>query len=586
MLKELRIQDFAIIEKLELEFDPGFSVITGETGAGKSIIIDAVGLLLGGRADRQVVRAGAGRALVEGAFDLTDPLGAAVRPLLAREELEGDDADGLVVAREVRADGRSVCRINGASVRLALLRQIGERLVDIHGQSEHLSLLRPREHINLLDRYAELEAPRAELAGLVSRLEAVRRELRALLAGEAALASRIDLLQFQVDEIDRAAPRVGEDEGLREERVRLASAEKLAALADEARRALYDGDEAGASATDRLSQAAAALGKLLRIDETMGDQHDLAESLNIQAEDLARTLRAYRDSVEFSPARLDEVEERLDVLNRLKRKYGGTIEAVLEWRERARAELETTTRSGERVEELHTEEERLLYTVGQMSGELSVARRQAAGVLAGQVVEELAALHMEHARFEVSITHKADPQGAYVGDERLAFDATGVDRVRFLISANPGEPPRLLVRVASGGETSRLMLALKTVLSRADATPTLIFDEIDQGIGGRVGAVVGRKLWGLSDTHQVLVITHLAQLAGFGDAHYRVSKEMREGRTVAIVEVLGEQGRVDELAAMLGAETESARQSAFDILMMARRVKEGREAAVVGEDGE
>ncbi|GAB4442854.1 MAG: DNA repair protein RecN [Anaerolineae bacterium] len=585
MLTELRIIDFAIIDRLELRFEPGLNVITGETGAGKSILIDAVGLLMGGRADRDMVRAGAKRAVLEATFELAGALEAAIAPVLERESLEGDEEHTLILTREVRADGRGACRVNGVTARLAVLREIGEYLVDIHGQGEHLSLLRPREHINLLDRYAELGAPRAELAGAVHRLEAVRRELKALLADEAALARRADLLQFQIDEITQAAPQPGEDEALLEERNRLANAEKLTALAQEAQRALYDGDQEGASATDRLGQAAVALSRLVKIDGTMAEPAALAESLSVQAEELARTLRHYRESVEFSPARLNEVETRLQVLNTLKRKYGGGIEAVLAWAEKAQTELDTITHSEARVEALRAEEEALLHEVGAMAEKLTAARVTAAEALAAQVVAELDALRMGQTQFEVSIVQQDDPDGAYVGERRLAFDATGVDQVEFLVSANPGEPLRPLAKVASGGEASRLMLALKTVLSRADQTPTLIFDEIDQGIGGRIGAVVGEKLWSLTAGHQVLVITHLAQLASFGDAHFRAHKQAQKGRTITTVEALDGAARVAEIMAMLGAETESAHQNAAELLEMAERVKEGKTPAATRAGG-
>lgn len=585
MLTELRIIDFAIIDRLELRFEPGLNVITGETGAGKSILIDAVGLLMGGRADRDMVRAGAKRAVLEATFELAGALEAAIAPVLERESLEGDEEHTLILTREVRADGRGACRVNGVTARLAVLREIGEYLVDIHGQGEHLSLLRPREHINLLDRYAELGAPRAELAGAVHRLEAVRRELKALLADEAALARRADLLQFQIDEITQAAPQPGEDEALLEERNRLANAEKLTALAQEAQRALYDGDQEGASATDRLGQAAVALSRLVKIDSTMAEPAALAESLSVQAEELARTLRHYRESVEFSPARLNEVETRLQVLNTLKRKYGGSIEAVLAWAEKAQTELDTITHSEARVEALRAEEDALLHEVGAMAEKLTAARVTAAEALAAQVVAELDALRMGQTQFEVSIVQQEDPDGAYVGERRLAFDATGVDQVEFLVSANPGEPLRPLAKVASGGEASRLMLALKTVLSRADQTPTLIFDEIDQGIGGRIGAVVGEKLWSLTAGHQVLVITHLAQLASFGDAHFRAHKQAQKGRTITTVEVLDGAARVAEIMAMLGAETESAHQNAAELLEMAERVKEDKTPAAARAGG-
>jgi DNA repair protein RecN (Recombination protein N) len=570
MLNELRIRDFAIIDDLELRFKPGFNVITGETGAGKSILIDAVGLLMGGQAEREMVRAGAERALIEGVFDLT---GTAVASVLARENLEGDDPQIVTLTREVRGSGRSMCRVNGVTVRQAIMREIGEHLVDIHGQGEHLSLLRPREHINLLDRYAGLESERGAYAEVVHELEAVRRELNALIRDEAALARRADLLQFQLDEITAAALKLDEDETLRQERTQLANAETLTSLAEEAQRALYEGDDLEVSAVDLLAQATGALEKLSKIDPTMEEAYSLAEGVSVQVEDLARSLRTYREAIEFNPKRLDEIELRIDVLNQLKRKYGGTIEAVLAWAANVQAELETLTNSEARVEALRADEERLLRRAGEMAAALSVERLKATGLMADQIVAELDALRMEKARFQVNISHEEDPTGLYVGEKRLAFDATGVDKVEFLVSANPGEPLRPLVKVASGGETARLMLALKTVFSRADATPTLIFDEIDQGIGGRVGAVVGQKLWGLSDGHQVLVITHLAQLAGFGDVHYQVSKQVEDNRTFTLVSVLDEQSRVGELAAMLGAQGEAARQSAIDLLAMARHYK-------------
>ncbi|MBN1285326.1 MAG: DNA repair protein RecN [Anaerolineae bacterium] len=577
MLIELRIKNFAIIDSLELRFGAGFNVITGETGAGKSILIDAVDLLLGGRADRTMVRAGARRAVIEGVFDLARAANRdAVAAILERESLEGDEDDILTLARQVRENGRNVCRVNGVTVSAALLQEIGACLVDIHGQGEHLSLLRPREHIHLLDRYADLEEPREALAVVVCRLDGVRRELRQLIQDEAALARRADLLRFQIDEIGAANPKAGEDDELLEERIRLANAEQLTALAKQAQRALYDGDEMGASAVDRLEQAAAALGKLVKIDAALAEQHALIESLSAQADDLARTLRAYAEGIEFSPQRLNAVEARLDALSRLKRKYGGTVEAVLAWAEKAQTELDAITHSEARLEELRAEEDEMLHRVGEMAAALSDARRDAAVRLAGQIVAELGALRMERAQFEASIAQREDAAGAYAGGRRLAFDSTGIDQVEFMVSANPGEPLRPLARVASGGETSRLMLALKTVLSRADATPTLIFDEVDQGIGGRVGTVVGQKLWGLSDGHQVLVITHLAQLAGFGDTHYLVSKRVHGDRTLTEVRQLDDEARINELAAMLGADAESARRGALGILEMAREAKATR----------
>jgi len=580
MLQELRIKDFAIIDALDLTLMPGFQVITGETGAGKSILVDAVNLLLGERSDATFVRGGAERSVIEGRFVVPDSVRDDLRAILEAEGLEGDGADEIILSREVRANGRSTARVNGVLCGLAVYREIGGLLVDIHGQGEHLSLLRPAQHLYLLDRYAGVEPQRDEVQALVRHLAAVRAEIAALLTDEAALARRVDMLQFQVEEIATADPRPDEEAELIQERTRLANAEKIAALASEAYYALVG--EAGESAgTDRLAQAALALSKLARLDPALEDAYALAETLSIQADELARTLRSYSEEAEYDPRRLDEIEERVELLARLKRKYGGTIEAVLAHAAQARAELDTITHSEQRLAELRAEEDRLLHVIGDASAALSRVRREAADRLTEAIVRELGDLKMQGARFEARITRQPDPHGVYVEDERLALTGTGIDQVEFYMAANVGEPLRPLVKVASGGETARIMLALKSVLSYADRVPTLIFDEIDQGIGGRVGAIVGQKLWQLSSHHQVLCVTHLAQLAGFGDAHFRVTKHVEDQRTVARVEPLSDQGRVDELAEMLGAETTNVRQSAYDILMLARRAKEGRHLETV-----
>ncbi|HEY64674.1 MAG TPA: DNA repair protein RecN [Caldilineae bacterium] len=580
MLVELNIRNFAIIEELNLRFSEGLNVLTGETGAGKSIIIDAVSLLLGGRAFTDLIRAGADRAEIEGHFRLGSRA-RVIQPILEAEGLEGED-DLLILAREVRRSGRNICRVNGRAVALSLLSEIGQYLVDIHGQGEHLSLLRVREHVNLLDRYAGLEAERAEMARLVERLRQVRSELVDLRRDERELARRVDLLTYQVQEITEARLVPGEEEELEAERRRLANAEQLMLLATEAAQVLEEGFEEQMSVIDLLGQVEQALTRLARIDPDMEAMRQQVEDLSYQLADIARDVRDYRDGIEFNPARLAQIEERLDVIHNLKRKYGDSIEEILAFAERAQAELDTITHSEERIAELEAEEERLLREIGELGQRLSQARREAGERLAQEVERELDDLRMEHARFGVDLRWRDDPEGAYVGDRRVAFDATGLDRVEFLISANPGEPLRPLARVASGGETARLMLALKTVLSRADETPTLIFDEIDVGIGGRVGAVVGRKLWGLTApdvqgrrAHQVLCVTHLPQLAAYGDTHYHVSKVVEGDRTVTRVRELSGDERIEELAAMLGAPTDSGRESTAMMLAEAEAVKSG-----------
>lgn len=573
MLVELNISDFAIIDKISMRFNPGFNVLTGETGAGKSIIIDAVNLLVGGRADTSFTRAGSDRARVESIFHLTDRLHALVDPILEREGLEGDDPDTLILGREIRSNGRNFCRVNGSTVSLSILKEIAEPLIDIHGQHDHLSLLRVREHQGFLDRFAGLEGDRANLTAEVRHLHQVRQELNDLLRDEQKLARRVDQLSFQVEEILAAALKPGEEAELNLERNRLANAEQLGQLAGEAHRLLIENSDEQPSAADLLGQTAKLISNLVKLDQSMEEQQQIIDGLTYQVEDLAETLRDYSESIDFDPGRLQEVEERLALIFNLKRKYGDSIEEIIAFGEQAQAELDNISHSEERIKKLREREEALRHTIGGMALTLSQARRQASQKLADGVISHLADLGMAKADFVGEIKWEDDPNGVYVVAEEgttrtLACDERGIDRVEFLISANPGEPLKPLAKVASGGETSRIMLALKTVLALADETPTLIFDEIDQGIGGRVGSVVGRKLWGLAQhgNHQVLCITHLPQIAGYANTHYHVTKQIEGERTRTHVAALADEARVEELALMLGAVSESTRQSAREIL--------------------
>lgn len=576
MLEELRIQNFAIIDALELTFAPGFNVITGETGAGKSIMIDALELLLGGKSDSGVVRSGEDRALVEGVFALDGLVQEAVRAVLKRENLLDDEPlEFVTLSREVRGSRRSTARINGVTVNADVLREVGEIMVDVHGQSEHLSLLKSSTHIDLLDRYADMLEMRAAMGALVDKVTHVRHEIKSLLEDEAALKRKAERLRSEVEEIDSANLQAGEDDELRAERNRLANSEQLATLTSEAFMLLAGDDNPSdhVSAVDQLMQVSVLLGKLSNIDPDLKEQAELADVLSQQAQDLAMLVQDYGESVEYNPDRLNDVEERLEVINRLRRRYGATIEAVLEHAEQARTELGNIEHSEERLEELRAEEDKLLRYIGEMGLKISNLRQQFARKLSENVVKELSDLRMERTQFEVEIEYKDDADGCYVDNRRVAFSQTGIDHVEFMMSANPGEPLRPLVKVASGGETARIMLALKRVLAQADQTPTLIFDEIDQGIGGRVGAVVGEKLWSLATNHQVLVVTHLAQLAGYADRHFRVQKMLESNHTSTHVEVLNDEARVTELAEMLGATSDSGSQTARDILAEAQASK-------------
>ncbi len=569
MLIELRIQNFAIIDHLELQLRDGLVVFTGETGAGKSIIIDALGAILGQRADRTMVRSGAARALIEGTFRLNAAVAKTLIPLLEAEDLL-DDPEYLTLAREIQHNGRSVARVNGRSVALSLLRAIGERLVDVHGQTEHLSLLRVREHLGLLDRYGGYPDALDAYQNTYRTLRQVRAEIQHLETAERNAARRMDLLQYQINEIEAAQLTPGEDEELLAERTRLANAEQLARLGQQALLVLDEGSPEAPAASDLLGEAAEALAALARLDGTQAPLAERAQTALEHLTDLAHDLRVYLESVEFNPVRLEEVEERLELIHTLQRKYGERIEDVLAFAERAREELETITSASERLEELRAREGKLLQTLAERGLALSELRHQAAEQLSRAIEAELADLRMGRTRFAVNFQTKPDPNGVPLPNgQRVAFDEHGLERVEFLIEPNPGEGLKPLVRVASGGETARLMLALKSVLTRADPTPTLIFDEIDQGIGGRVGAVVGRKLKYLATGHQVLCITHLPQLAAFGDLHFRVQKGEVDGRTVTRVQPLEGEERVLELASMLGGVSEGTLRSAHELLQSA-----------------
>ncbi len=582
MLSELRVQNLAILEEVQLTFGPGLVVLTGETGAGKSILLDAVQLLLGARADTLLIREGADRAYVEGIFTLEGPTGQQVRQWLQAEDLlDPDAADQVILAREVRRQGRHIARINGRSVSVSLLRQIGSALVDLHGQAEHLSLRRAKAHRLLLDRFARAEALLEAYRATYRQLQALEDELARLQALARDAARKADILRYQIDEITAAQIDPAEEEALRAERTRLAHAEQLASLTRQALLLLDEGLPEAPAVTDALGQVVDALEHLAAVDPSQAELAATAQAHLEGLSELARALRDYADALEFNPRRLDEVESRLALLDDLKRKYGPTLEDVLAFAQRAQEELTTIETASDRIAELEARRDALRREAGQKAWDLSKARRAAAEQLARQVEAGLRRLRMTAARFRVELTTRPDPQGLPLPNgTTVAYDASGVDQVAFLIAPNPGEGFKPLAKIASGGETSRLMLALKAALAQADPVPTLIFDEIDQGIGGRVGAVVGEMLWGLARHHQVLCVTHLPQLAAFGDQHLRVEKVVHGQRTRTQVRALtNEQDRVAELAAMLGGDTPANRAAAQALLRQARERQQAARAA-------
>ncbi len=581
MLSELRVRDLAVAEAVDLVLGPGLTVITGETGAGKSILVDALALALGARADTTAIRAGAAALTVAARFDL--PPGPERDRLAARLRALDIPFDGeLLVSRTVPVDGRSTVRLNDHPVLLATLAEVGQALADIHGQHDHLSLLRPAEQLRLLDRFAGLDAEQAAFAATAAALREVRRRLRALSQDNRDRARRVAQLRFEAEEVEAARLEPEEDQRLEQDIRRLAHAQDLAAQAEAARAALEE--EGGAA--DALGAALAALRRVARLDPE-GPAAALAalETALDQAGEALRQVRAYRDDLDLDPAHLAAMEERLALIHALQRKYGDTVAAILAHAGRARAEAEDLDATDARLAALRGEEERLHARAVAQAQHLAAARREHAATFIRQVVAEAGLLHLPDTDFRIAFGVEPDPDGLRTAvtaavapagtaetpappaaDGPLAFDDSGVDRVTFLVSFNPGQPPRPLARVASGGETARFMLAIKSVLGRADAVPTLVFDEVDAGLGGRGGAVVGQALARLAALHQVLCITHLPQVAAYADAHLRVRKSSAAGDTRVGVDALHGDGRVAELAAMLGGATPANRRAAQDLL--------------------
>ena len=580
MLEELSVKDFGIIEAINWKPAGGLNVITGETGAGKSLVVDAVEALLSGQAQEEDIRHGSDEAQVEGIFRLDkrqgkDPL----RESLAEKGLEADD-DTLLLSCDFRRQGRTTPRVNRQAVSRALLKDIGAFLVDIHGQSEHLSLLNKSHHLDYLDAYAHTLEKRHAFGTKALELHQMEREIQSLSRDEQELARHIELLNFQIDEIKRAELQEGEEESLERELTLLTSAEKLKAASYDIYRIIYGDDSAMASssAVDKAGEALPLMKQIVEKDPSLQPKLNYLEEMVHGLEELAREVHLYGDNLSYDPQRLEEVQNRLELLKSLKRKYGGSVDEVLGYLVKAERELEGLASSGERREQLEAERERLKKEMGALASKLSQERARAAQKLAKVVKKELGELSMGRVDFLVSVAQETFPEGVPFPDGKYyKFSSSGVDGVAFLASTNPGEPAKALDRIASTGEISRFMLALKSALAEADTIPVLIFDEIDIGIGGRSGEVIGRKLWKLSRRHQVICVTHLPQIAAFADAQYRVSKQAAGDRTVSRIESLQGEMRFKELAVMIGGPryTESALNAARELIESAEAWKKG-----------
>ncbi|GAM07898.1 DNA repair protein RecN [Geobacter sp. OR-1] len=532
MLTDLNIKNIAIIDSLHVSFGAGLNILTGETGAGKSIIIDAVELLLGGRASAELIRAGADEATVEAVFDLSES--PDLDAMLAEAGIEANGE--LLVKRVVAASGRNRVFIGGSLSTAALLGEVSRRLINIYGQHESQTLLRPENHLLMLDGFAGSDPLRAEFSALYAEYRHTADQLKALEEGERDREHRIDLLSFQLDEITKASLQSDEEEELEAERTILTHSGKLFSASRGGYETVYAGEGA---LLGQLRRTIAAICDAEPFDPALVPLRESLDDAYARLEDVALALRDYSARIESDPDRLAQVDDRLDLISRLKRKYGATLAEVLDYGEQVGQELALLRNSAEARGGL---EERLAELSGKMTQaglRLSEARRAAALRLAEAMKRELAELSMPNAQFEVAMEPLADPR------------PTGLDRVEFLFSPNPGEPPRPLARVASGGELSRLMLALKQLHPESDV-PTLVFDEVDTGIGGATSAQVGRKLKHVAVGQQVLCITHLPQVAAFADSHFRVEKLQESGRTITRMVLLEGEERVNEMARMLG----------------------------------
>jgi len=555
MLFELRVRNLGIIESLDWSLGSGLNIITGETGAGKSLVIDAVETLLEGKVGEEDIRHGSEEAHVEGVFDLpeTEHL-VPLRELLDEKGLKSEE-DNLVISCESRRHGRSVLRINGHAVTKAVLHQVGSLLIDIHGQSQHLSLLDTKYHLDFLDAYGHTEELRKSFTAKAAELHKMESEFKQLAEAEKDAARRQEFLRFQLDEIKKAELKPGEDEELEKERTLLASAEKLKEMSFQAHQALCKNESAGggAPALDKLNQALAVMKKIVELDPSLGPQLTSLEETVYKVEEAAREINAYGGKLEHNPARQEEVEARFEVIKNLKRKYGHTVADILGHMEKTEKELEGISRSSERQAELDKQRTGLKADMGKIAEELSAARGKSAEKLAAEVKKELKDLNLELVEFQVSLIRNEAEDGIPLPDGKTyAFKDDGIDVVEFMASTNPGEPIKPLVKIASTGEISRFTLALKCALSEIDSIPILIFDEIDIGVGGRSGEIIGKKLWRLARNRQVICVTHLPQIAVYADAHYNVHKEESDGRTVSLLQPVEGEERTKEIAVMLG----------------------------------
>jgi DNA repair protein RecN (Recombination protein N) len=574
LLAELSIKNFAIIESLSLSFEKGLTVLTGETGAGKSIIIDAIHLLIGGRGSAEFVRYGETKAEIEGLFLLEDE----DHPCYAKcAELGIDISDGMIVLRrEITVNGKSVCRVNGKLVTISTLREIGATLVDIHGQHEHQELLDESKHLMLLDQYGgeEIAAALAEYTAVYAKYEQLKRQLQKLNENEQQMAHRLDLLTFQLDEIQKAQLEPNEDEELMEERRKIVNFQKIYQALQSSYDALY-GEQRG---LDWIGLAMSHLDGVADIDSSLKEAHETISNSYYLLEEVAYQLREQLDKLEYDPERLDWIESRLNEINHLKRKYGKTVADILEYAAKIEEEIETIQHRDDHIHKLQNELNSITADLLLEAKNLSDLRAKYAKKLIDSIHQELKELYMDKTKFDVMFTKR---EGSFddplLDGVPVKIHSNGIDEVEFYISTNPGEPLKPLAKVASGGELSRMMLALKSIFAKHQGVTSIIFDEVDTGVSGRVAQAIAEKIYRIAQHSQVLCISHLPQVAAMADTHLFIAKETIDGRTKTTVQTLSEEEKIKEISRMIsGVEiTELTKEHARELLQLAAKIKGG-----------
>jgi len=580
LLLELNVRNLGIIENTNWQLTPGLNIITGETGAGKSLVIDAVESLLGGRTGEEVIRHGSEEVTIEGIFAIPETDVSLSIAAILKEKGIPLEHDTLIITCVIRRQGRAVFRVNTQAVPRSVVHQIGRLLIDIHGQSEHLALLDRKYHLDFLDAFGGTGELRHRFTADLARLREAEKELDTLLIEVSDRARREDFLRFQINEIQEANLQEDEEEMLARERQIISSTEKLKSLSYEVHKAI-SGDESHFNSTlDQLHQAGHSLRELVSLDPKLTQQANSLEATIYEIEEIARDVRSYADGLEYDPARLAEVELRFDLIRNLKRKYGDSIAEILATLETAETELEELSSSTEKQAELEACCTAIKAEMGQIAAELSKERKLTAERLSATVAKELSDLNMKQMTFEVDVTSfQGNETIPLPSGENRAFGSDGIDSVEFMAATNPGEPTKPLAKIASTGEISRFMLALKGALAQVDDIPVVIFDEIDIGVGGRSSEILGKKLWALGRGRQVICITHLPQIATFADAHFGVHKEFANERTSSILKKLDDDSQLRELAAMLaGPEfSKTAIDNARELMESAQSVKKNFE---------